>query len=88
MVSESENGKWERFDTASSISEMKNNQERIEGVQQLWGKKTVARLFDYNERTINDWMRKRWLPFIKIGKSVRFIPADVEAFIQSHRIGK
>jgi excisionase family DNA binding protein len=67
---------------------MKNNQEQIEPVEQLLSKKRVARRFDYNERTINDWMRNGWLPFIKIGKSVRFIPSDVEAFIQSHRVAK
>jgi predicted DNA-binding transcriptional regulator AlpA len=66
---------------------MRNNQEQSEGVEQLWSKKTVARLFAYNERTINDWMRNGWLPYIKIGKSVRFVPGDVERFIQSRRIG-
>jgi excisionase family DNA binding protein len=87
MVSEAGNGKWERFTPAFSNCEMRNNQEQTEPVGQLWSKKTVARRFAYNERTINDWMKNGWLPFVKIGKSVRFIPADVEAFIRSRRIG-
>jgi predicted DNA-binding transcriptional regulator AlpA len=67
---------------------MNTNQEETNGVEQLWSRKIVAQRFDYSTRTINDWMAKGWLPYVKIGKSVRFVPGDVEAFINAHRIGK
>jgi DNA binding domain, excisionase family len=38
-------------------------------------------------RSVNYRMKAGQIPFVKIGKSVRFLPADLERFIDQHRIG-
>ena len=38
----------------------------------LWTKNETARFLGITERTLGDWMRKRNIPFYKLGKFVRF----------------
>jgi excisionase family DNA binding protein len=38
-------------------------------------------------RTVDSWINRKLIGYIKVGHSVRFTPSDVEAFIQKHRIG-
>ncbi len=40
-----------------------------------------------SERHLHNLVTNGDLPYVKIGKLVRFIPTDVAAYIQSHRIG-
>lgn len=53
--------------------------------QPLLTKKDVEELLAIKERTINNLMANGELPYIKIGKAVRFDPKDVEAFIQRQK---
>jgi hypothetical protein len=39
------------------------------------------------QRTVDYWREKNLLPYVKLGGAVRFIPADVDTFIVSRRIG-
>ncbi len=53
----------------------------------LLTKLDVARLAQYSLRSVNYWIATGALPYVKFGRGVRFLAADVEAFIRSRRIG-
>jgi len=38
-------------------------------------------------RTLDNRIKAGTIPFVRLGKLVRFIPGDIERFIESHRIG-
>jgi predicted DNA-binding transcriptional regulator AlpA len=66
---------------------MKPQDDTGTGVQ-LWNKREVARRTGYSERQINYWMAQGRLPYVKLSpRTIRFLPADIEAFVQLHRIG-
>jgi len=46
-------------------------------------KKDVANLLRITTRSVDEWMRKRRLPFYKIGRTVRFKLADVEQHLRN-----
>jgi excisionase family DNA binding protein len=54
----------------------------------LLDKKQAAQRLHCSLRTINNRIKARSIPFVKLGKSVRFIPADLERFIYEHRTAK
>jgi excisionase family DNA binding protein len=56
--------------------------------QALLDKKQAAKCLNVSLRTINRGIKARSIPFVKLGKSVRFIPADLERFIYEHRTAK
>lgn len=49
----------------------------------------VAELFDWHPGTIRAGRSKKTLklPFIRIGRSIRYRPEDVDAFLEAHREG-
>lgn len=49
-------------------------------------KETAARL-KVCTRTVDYWRKKKSLPYVKVGGSIRFLPADIEGFINSRRVG-
>jgi predicted DNA-binding transcriptional regulator AlpA len=53
----------------------------------LWNKTQAARALGICVRTLDYKTANGQIPHVKIGKITRFIPADIEAFIQMHRIG-
>ncbi len=46
-------------------------------------KPEAARLLVISERTLDVWLRKRLIPFFKIGRTVRFSAADIDAFLKA-----
>ena len=46
----------------------------------------MARL-SVSKRTLDSLMQRRLIPYIKIGRSVRFDPQDVEEVIRKRRVG-
>ncbi len=52
----------------------------------LWTKKDVERDLRMCPRSIDNLMKSRRLAFIRIGRSVRFDPADVKAFKKAYRV--
>jgi len=56
----------------------------------LLDKHEAAKLIGIHERTLDLWQSQRRIPFIKLGNGrrslVRFRRADLEAFLQSHRV--
>jgi excisionase family DNA binding protein len=47
----------------------------------LLTKKEISEYFKITERTIEVWMRRRYIPYIKIGQSVRFRVASVLRYV-------
>ena len=56
----------------------------------LLDKRQAAKLIGIHPRTLDLWQNQRRIPFIKLGPGrrglVRFRRADLEAFLQSHRV--
>ena len=57
--------------------------ETIPFEQRLLTKREMAAYFGITERTIESWMRRRYIPFIKIGQSVRFRVANVLQYVDN-----
>jgi excisionase family DNA binding protein len=53
----------------------------------LWNKTQAARALGICVRTLDYKTANGQIPHVKIGRITRFIPADIEAFINAHRIG-
>jgi hypothetical protein len=54
--------------------------------QELLTKKEVACRLHKSHRCIEIWMRRRYLPYFKIGRSVLFRWADVVAALNRYRV--
>jgi len=52
----------------------------------LRDKKEAAAYLKIGVRTLDDWMAKRLIPYFKIGKSVRFKTADLDAALEKFRV--
>jgi excisionase family DNA binding protein len=48
----------------------------------LLTKEELAEFFKVKPRTIEHWMRRGWVPFYKIGKTVRFKMPHVQAALE------
>jgi len=53
----------------------------------LWRAEVVAKVIDASVQTVYLLARENALPSVRWGRSVRFRPRDVEAFIEAHRRG-
>lgn len=53
----------------------------------LLTKREVAARLRRTPRCIELWMRKRYLPYIKIGRSVYFRWADISTALDRYRVG-
>jgi excisionase family DNA binding protein len=63
---------------ASDVPVAKQSDFILSDQYKLVDTKTLARILDLNPRTIEGWIRKRKLPFIRVGKRcVRFRLRDV-----------
>ena len=49
---------------------------------ELLKKGQLAKNLNLSQRTIENFMRRGWIPYVKIGKSVRFCLADVLATLK------
>ncbi|MDA7498127.1 helix-turn-helix domain-containing protein [bacterium] len=56
------------------------------GVARLLDTDQAAEYLGMGKRTLQEKMADREIGYVKIGKSVRFHPDDLEAFIERHRI--
>lgn len=55
--------------------------------QPKWhNKKQVAAHFGIGLRTVTDWMRRRLIPFTKVGNVVRFNLSDCEGAIRKYQV--
>lgn len=49
-------------------------------------KKQIAGHFGVGLRTVTDWMRRRIIPFVKVGHVVRFHLPDCESAIRKYQV--
>ena len=54
----------------------------------LLDKIETAKRLRISQRTLDNRIKDRTIPFVKLGKLIRFIPSDIERFIESLRIGR
>ena len=53
----------------------------------LLDKTETAKLLNISPRTLDTKVKGGLIPHVRLGKLVRFIPSDLDRYIQSHRIG-
>jgi excisionase family DNA binding protein len=51
----------------------------------LVGIKDAAKLLSVSTSTLYGWVWQRRIPFVKIGRAVRFAISDLEQFVQANR---
>lgn len=54
--------------------------------QSLWTVDRLAEYLDVPIPTIRDWCYKRTIPFIKVGRLVRFKPKDIETWLETNHV--
>jgi hypothetical protein len=64
----------------------KNMQRAPTSAQRLLKKKDVAEQKNVCVRTVDYWLTRGWLPYIKIGRAVRIAQADSDEFDQARKI--
>jgi excisionase family DNA binding protein len=56
-------------------------------METLMDKKKVAEVFGVTVKAIDKWISEKRIPYVKLsGKCVRFIPSDIKAHLEKHRI--
>ena len=53
----------------------------------LLDKIQTAERINISLRNLDNRIKAGTIPFVKIGRLVRFIPSDIEKFIEAHKIG-
>jgi excisionase family DNA binding protein len=71
--------------TQNTINKMQDA--TVEGASDgLLNKRGLAVKLNISKRTVDAWMKKRRLPFIKVGKTVRFWWPDVLEKLNGYRV--
>jgi excisionase family DNA binding protein len=58
---------------------------RFKGLKELLNVKEGAKVLNVSEHTLRQWIHQRRIPFVKLGKAVRFDPEDLWKFIEENR---
>ena len=53
---------------------------------QLWSINRLAEYLDVPIATIRDWLHKRKIPFIKVGRHIRFKASDIESWLKQKSV--
>ncbi len=53
---------------------------------QLWSIDRLSKYLDVPVATIRDWAHKRTVPFIKVGRHIRFKASDIETWLKQRSI--
>jgi excisionase family DNA binding protein len=56
--------------------------------QSLLDKIQAAERINISLRNLDNRIKAGTIPFVKIGRLVRFIPSDIEKFIAAHKVGE
>ena len=64
-----------------------NHAIELAGGEDLMDKAQAAQRLNISQRTLDNRIKAGAIPFVKLGKLIRFIPADVQRFIESRRVG-
>ena len=66
---------------------MKNSESNsVSTLSDLFNRKQIADYIGVSERTVSNMMRKRLIPVLKIGKTVRFDPPKIKAVLEKYEI--
>ena len=68
-----------------SVAPMPMSLEFVPFEHRLFSKPQMAAYFDVEIRTLESWMKGDVLPFLKIGRTVRFRGADIIATLEALR---
>jgi len=49
---------------------------------QLWSINRLAEYLSVPVATVRDWCYKRLIPFVKVGRHIRFKPSDIEVWLK------
>ena len=72
-----------------------NNQQEVSGDcqlstslidNQLWSIDRLSKYLDVPVATIRDWAHKRQIPFLKVGRHIRFKSSDIEAWLKQRSV--
>jgi excisionase family DNA binding protein len=63
-----------------------NTHEHSSTSESLLNKREAASLLGVSQRTVDNWISSKQLPYVKLSYVVRFIPADIHRFITERRI--
>jgi excisionase family DNA binding protein len=55
-------------------------------MEDLLRKRDVVKKCRIAPRTLDGWIKRKRIPYVKFGKLIRFIPADIDKFIETCRI--
>ncbi len=53
----------------------------------LLDRKQAAKRLTISERALHDKIKQNKIPYVRIGKFYRFLPRDLDAYIEAHRVG-
>ncbi len=65
----------------------KDEQSVVPTNEQLLTKQQACNLCNISSRTMNDWMKRKIIRYLKIGKTVRFVPSEVKASLGRYAQG-
>jgi len=54
----------------------------------LQTKRDLAQFLRVGSRCVDNWMARGLLPYLKIGRSVRFRPSEIQSFLENCRVVK
>jgi excisionase family DNA binding protein len=75
----------EKSSPSTSVKGLDHNSTQGEPVpQRLLTKAQVASFVQCTTRCVDNWMKRGYLPYYKIGRCVRFRQADIEAHLKDH----
>ena len=50
--------------------------------------KTLARILSVKQKTIYDWIHKGYIPFVKLGRLVRFDENEIKKWLENKKLTK
>jgi excisionase family DNA binding protein len=59
---------------------------QLQAVGPLLNVREAAQILRVSVSTLYGWAWQRKIPFVKVGRALRFGSADLESFIRSHRV--
>lgn len=67
--------------SADSISSLVEPTQR----ELLWTVKEASKMLNVSRSTLYGWVWQRRIPFVKVGRALRFSSRDLEQFIEANR---
>jgi excisionase family DNA binding protein len=75
------------FDTPAKKMQMQATASTDSGDVDLLTREQAWKRINCSQRHLHNLVVKGGLPYVKIGKLIRFIPKDLDAYVEAHRVG-